>query len=138
MSAGDGVKRIVNKRNGKVGWRFRFTDPRTGKPTHKHIHVGERREAERVLRGFLEDLERQKFGLADHTCWNVAFGDLVGRFLRENGFPSEARRKRLACDLARNPLKIAMAADMNGRAALTEKCLRLARERGSVFVRKHV
>ena len=91
-----------------------------------------------MLRGLLEDLERQKFGLADHTCWNVAFGDLVGRFLRENGFPSEARRKRLACDLNRNPLKVAVAADLNGRAALTEKCLRLARERGSVFVRKHV
>ena len=57
-----GPKRIVNKRNGRVAWDFRYTHPITGNPTHKRIYIGEKREAGRGFRNHMDKLESSKVG----------------------------------------------------------------------------
>ncbi len=132
------IDRVKDGRDGRIGWKFRFTDPVTRRRTHKTIRLAERREAEKAFGRFLERREARKFNLPDHSCWQMPYRNLVGKFLKEADISSEDRRGRLEAALGRNDLRVEILSDFCDLGKLTARCLKLVRERSDIWVIKNV
>jgi len=123
-------KKVVDGRNCRVGYKFSFTDPLTGRRKRKTIQLSKRNEAQRAMLRYLEDREKEKYGIPNESIWNISFRELAETFLRDAPIRSERRRNRLAILLRRNVLGLRMARDLNNRANLHRKTMKMANERG--------
>jgi len=132
------AKSVKSKRTGRRGWRFRFTNPLTHTRSWRTEWFAERREAEKALRLFLEDLERQAVGLQSNTCWKLSWSDAVARFLAEAPIGTGKRRNDLERLLTANPCGVQALADLCNLGKLTARCNAIAAEKGDEYVRKCV
>ncbi len=127
-------RRVKSKRTGKVGYRYRFTDPATGGRTHRTFWFPEKREAGRAFAEHMASREAVRLGLPDNSGWQLPYKDFVARFLAEAPISSDERRHRLAQVLERNELKIGIVSELTKRGKLTARCRAVAKTQGDVYV----
>src|SRR5579862_3054694 len=132
------ARQVRSRKTGRKGWQFRFMDPARGVRTRKTIWLGERREAERAFKNFLDGREARKLGLPDNSGWEVSYEEAVARFLKESPIPSDVRRDQLKLDLGRNLLNLHVLAELGNIGTLTTKCHRLLDNHKDIYVIKNV
>lgn len=112
----------------RAGWRYRYTNPITGRRSSKTIWQRERREADNGFREFLENLEAKAIGLPTKDAWKMPYQDLVAKFLAEAPIASEKQRAALRRILEGNELKLQVTADLGNVGKLNARCLKLRTE----------
>ena len=126
-------------KNGRTSWTFTYTHPSTKRKSHRSFKIGEKREAEKSMSVFIDNLEKVALGRPAEIGWSMAYEELVQRFLAEAPISSKTRKGRLKKDLERNLIGLKTGAELSQRGKLTALCLRLKDEHGSAeFVRKCV
>mgnify|MGYP001558429190 CR=1 FL=1 len=125
--------RVKSGKTGRSGWCFRFTDPVTGRRTHKTFWFGERREAETAFRLFLEGRDSKRLNLPDHSGWCMSYQDLVKRFLVEAPISTERRRARLQLVLGRNECGLQVGSDLAHIGKLSATCRKVQEKKGEHY-----
>ena len=128
--------RVKSGKTGRSGWCFRFTDPVTGRRTHKTFWFGERREAETAFRLFLEGRDSKRLNLPDHSGWCMSYQDLVKRFLVEAPISTERRRARLQLVLGRNECGLQVGSDLAHIGKLSATCRKVQEKKAGMVTRE--
>src|ERR1043165_7963641 len=108
------LKKVVSKKTGRVGFRARCLDPLTGQRTQQTFWVAERADAELAFQKFMSNRGKRAYNLPAETGWQLPYGELVERFLKDSGC-SVGRTERLRECLTRNPLNIAVLGEFSTR-----------------------
>ena len=130
--------KVRSRKTGRVGWRYRITDPRTGRRTHKTVWLSNRRDADKGLQIHLEEMESRAIGLPDHSGWRMAYPDLVKKFLQEAPISTDKRREFLQRVLEANPLGLLIGADLAHPGRLTAGCRKMLEARHALYIHRHV
>jgi integrase len=128
------AQKVASKRSGRSGWRWQFTDPATRRRTHKTVWIGERREAEKAFRLFLDSREARRIGLPDHSGWEMPYSKLAEKFVNEAPLASDARRTDLQRWLTRNHLNLQVGSDLSDLGKLTAGCRKLLEKQSDDYV----
>lgn len=129
--------RVLSRKTGKTGWKFRFTDPVTGRRAKKTFWQGDERKATRAYLNHMEGREQIALGLPDPGNWKISFQDLTTRFLKEAGLTAQ-RVTRLKTILDRNELELVTAGDLVDVGRLQEKCQQITPKLGAGYMRDSV
>jgi len=131
-------ERYRSARSGRVGWRFRYTDPIDGKRKRRVEFIDDQRKAEKAMHAFLDSREQVKIGLPDTANWQMSYRALVERFLEEAPITTDDRRGRLKKCLERNLLKVNVAADLGSPGKLTQRLRKVAKTHGDHYAACYV
>jgi integrase len=95
----------------------------------------ERREAERAFAEHMASREAVRLGLPDNSGWQMAYAELVEKFLNEAPISSDERRNKLSRVLRGNDLDLRTVSELAKPGPLTAKCRAIAVQRSDVYVR---
>ena len=130
------MKRVKSGRTGRVGWRFRFTDPVTGNRSHRTFWYLDKQKAQDRFKQFMDERQARKDGLRSYPGWHMSYVDFVAKFIDEALISSERRRKRLKQVLERNELELQVVSDFTELGQMTAQCQKVEKTRGDVYVRQ--